>query len=216
MSDDLILRHLELVIEANKTTNLTRIASLEDGKVLHIEDSLVGLPELQDCPDGLYGDLGTGGGFPGIPLAIKTGRQTVLVDSVKKKTAILDGIIIELGLSDQISTYGGRIEDLAVDYNQKFSAVTARALAKLSILMELASPLLQKGGRLICYKANVDSEELDHALLLQKKLGMKRVSDRSLVLSDGETPRRIICFEKVSKPLIKLPRKMGMAQKHPL
>lgn len=215
MNEELIARHLELVLKENETTNITRISSFEEGMVLHIEDSLVALPEIEEAPDGLYGDLGSGGGYPGIPLAIATERKTVLVDSIKKKAAILDRMIEELGLSSQVSTYGGRIEDLARERKEAFAVLTARALAKLSILMELGSPLLKTGGRLVCYKAKVDEEELAHALELQKKFGMKIVSDRSLVLSDGETTRRILCFEKTGSPQVKLPRKTGMAQKHP-
>lgn len=213
---NLIHRHLELIIEANNTTNLTRIDSLEDGMILHVEDSLSGLPEIQAAPEGLYGDLGTGGGFPGIPLAIVTGRPTILADSVGKKTKVLDEVIRELGLAGQVSTYHGRIEDLAIDHRFSFSVLTARALSKLSVLMELASPCLKMGGHLICYKANVSEDELEHALGLQKKLGMELASDRSFVLSDGQTNRRIIVFKKVAKPKLSLPRKMGFAQKKPL
>ena len=213
MHEDLLQRHLELVIEANKTTNITRSSSWEDGMLLHVEDSLIGLPELSAAPEGWYADIGSGAGYPGIPLAIETGRRTLLVDSVGKKTAILDGFIEELGLNN-VSTYTGRIEDLARDYPYAFTAITARALAQLSILMELAAPLLQKGGRLICYKAHVEQQELDHALGLQDKLGMELISDRIVALEDHQ--RRIICFEKTAKERIKLPRKTGLAQKRPL
>ena len=213
MHDEMLKRHLELVIEANKTTNITRISSWEDGMLLHVEDSLIGLPELMDAPQGWYADIGSGAGYPGIPLAIETGRKTLLVDSVGKKTTILDTFIKELCL-DGISTYTGRIEDLAREYPRKFTAITARALAKLSVLMELASPLLQKGGRLICYKANVEQQEIDHALSLQETLGMKLLSDRTVPLKDYQ--RRIICFEKIGNGRMKLPRKTGLAQKKPL
>ena len=158
-------------------------------------------------------DIGSGAGYPGIPLAVESGRETLLVDSVGKKTAILDGFIAELGLTG-VSTYTGRIEDLAREQAGEFTAITARALAKLSVLMELASPLLQQGGRLICYKALVEDAELEHALSLQKKLGMKLVSDRTVTLA--ENIRRIIVFEKVGEPRIKLPRRTGLAQKKPL
>ena len=80
--------------------------------------------------------------------------------------------------------------------------------------MELASPLLQEGGRLICYKANVSDEEMEHALSLQNRLAMKLVSDRIVEL--GKNHRRIICFEKTGTPHVKLPRKTGFAQKRPL
>ena len=213
---NLINSYLDKVLEANKTTNLTRISSLKEARVLHLEDSLVGLPELQQAPKGLYGDLGTGGGFPGVPLAIETGRETILVDSVQKKMSIVENILKEIDLTESISTYAGRIEDLSRDYPEKFAVLTARALAKLSVLMELASPLLEKGGFLICYKANVQDDEWNHALSLQKKLGMELISDRHICLSDGQTQRRIICFKKISRATITLPRRMGLAQKKPL
>jgi 16S rRNA (guanine527-N7)-methyltransferase len=80
--------------------------------------------------------------------------------------------------------------------------------------MELASPLLQKGGRLVCYKALVDDEELRNARALQNLLNMKLVSDRTVQLDDKV--RRLIVFEKQGKPRVKLPRKTGLAQKKPL
>ncbi|WP_281654285.1 16S rRNA (guanine(527)-N(7))-methyltransferase RsmG [Eggerthella sinensis] len=213
MHDDLLKRHLELVIEANKTTNITRISTWEEGMLLHVEDSLVGLPEVMDAPAGRMADIGSGAGYPGIPLAIESGRQTLLADSVGKKTAILSSMVETLGL-ENVEVYTGRIEDLAREKPAAFTVVTARALAQLSILMELASPMLQEGGRLVCYKANVSDEELQHALSLQEQLGMKHMSDRTVML--GDNCRRIICFEKTGRPKIKLPRKVGMAQKRPL
>ena len=213
MHEDLLKRHLELVIEANKTTNITRISTWDEGMLLHVQDSLVGLPELEEAPEGRLVDIGSGAGYPGIPLAIESGRSTLLADSVGKKTAILASMVQMLGL-DNVEVYTGRIEDLAREEPASFAAETPRALAQLSILMEFASPLLQEGGRLICYKANVSDEELDHAVLLQDRLAMKLVSDRTVTL--GENCRRIICFEKAGTPQVKLPRKTGLAQKRPL
>lgn len=212
----LLDRHLELVIEANKISNLTRITDWNQGQLLHVEDSLVGLPEVNDAPQGRYADLGTGGGFPGIPLAIVTRRDTLLVDSVGKKTKALDSIISDLGLSGRVETYTGRAEDLAVELPEDFSVITARALSSLPSLVELASPLLGRGGRLVCYKGRPDDDEVDRAKSLEKKLGMALVSRRDVVLSDDETHRSIFVFEKVRKQKIKLPRRVGMAQRHPL
>lgn len=208
--------YLEAILEVNKTLNLTRIEDSEEARLLHVEDSLSGLEELKVAPDGLYGDLGSGGGFPGVPLGIASGRQTILVDSVKKKMAAVASVVEELGLASQIDTYDGRIEDLAVERAGQFSALTARALSRLSVLMELASPLLKNGGHLICYKAQLSDEELEHALSLQKYLGMKLVSDRAFLLSDNEMARRIVVFEKYKEPGLKLPRRVGLAQKKPL
>ena len=212
----LMQRYLDSILEANKVTNLTRITDGEQARLLHIEDSLVGLPEVNEAPTGLYGDLGSGGGFPGVPLALATGRKTLLVDSVKKKMAIVQSALDDLSLSEQISTSSERIEDLPLEYKEKFAVLTARALSKLVSLIELASPLLKKGGRLVCYKAQLSSEELEEALAVQDLVGMKMISQREICLSDGETTRTIVVFEKIGKSRIKLPRRIGLAQKPPL
>lgn len=220
MADDqttsLMQCYLASILEANKVTNLTRITDGEQARLLHIEDSLVGLPEVNEAPDGLYGDLGSGGGFPGVPLALATGRTTLLVDSVKKKMAIVQSALDDLSLSEQISTSSERIEDLPLEYKEKFAVLTARALSKLVSLIELASPLLKKSGRLVCYKAQLSSEELEEALAVQDLVGMKMISQREICLSDGETTRTIVVFEKIGKSRIKLPRRIGLAQKQPL
>ena len=213
MHQDLLEKHLKLVIEANKTTNITRISSWEDGMLLHVKDSLLGLDALNACPEGRYADIGTGAGYPGIPLAIETGRDTLLVDSVSKKVRILDTFIDELGLNN-VSTYAGRIEDLGKEQRGQFAAVSARALSRLSVLLELASPLLKRGGRLICFKANVDSDELEHADVVAKQVGMKLVDDKLFELNEYQ--RRILSYEKIAESKIKLPRHVGFAQKKPL
>ena len=103
---ELLDKHLELVIEENKVTNLTRIVDWESAQVLHVEDSLAGLPEVEEALEGPYLDMGSGAGFPGIPLAIMTGRETLLADSVGKKTRALDSFAAELGIDDIVSTMG--------------------------------------------------------------------------------------------------------------
>lgn len=216
VDDARIEQYLDLILEANKRINLTRIDSRESALILHVEDSLSALPELNEAPDGLYGDLGTGGGFPGAILSIASGRQTLLVDSVKKKITVLDSVIAEIGLSEQIHTYDGRIEDLAREKPNAFSALTARALSQLPSLLELASPILKEHGVLICYKSHVSDDEMDRALSMEKLVGMKLKSRRSFYLSDGVTFREIIVFEKIGSPTVKLPRRVGLAQKKPL
>ena len=213
---DLINKHLELVSYYNNTTNLTRIVDIQHAKILHIEDSLIALKELNESPEGLYGDLGTGGGYPGIPLAIYTGRKTVLVDSVKKKIKILDTIITSLGLEGLISTSSDRIEELSLSKKGAFSVLTARALTSLPSLLELSSPLLQKNGRLISYKAQISDEELKNALSIQEITGMYLDTIREVTLSDNETQRKIITFTKKHNAKIKLPRQNGLAQRKPL
>ena len=211
----LIQKHLQLVLKANETTNLTRIQSEEEAELLHVEDSLQGIPECLEAPSGRYADLGTGGGFPGFAIAIATGRDTVLVESVGKKADLLELFASKLNLTDSIHVYHGRAEELAAQSPESFALVTARALTAMPSLIELASPLLVRGGRLVSYKADKVDEELEWAISIQDRLGMEMISDRKLMLSDGCTSRRIIVFEKVSEPKVKLPRRSGMAQKRP-
>lgn len=210
-----IEKHLSLVLQTNEKLNLTRITSKEEANILHIEDSLVAIPEITSAPEGLYGDLGTGGGYPGIPLSIVSGKPTILVDSVQKKAAALDVILKDLQIEDHVTTYSGRIEDLSKEKPGEFAVLTARALTALPSLLELSSPLLEVGGILISYKAQLEDKELNAAISLEDKLGMKLISDRKVLLSDEKTKRRILCFQKVKSPTVILPRRTGMAQKRP-
>ncbi len=214
--EELVDRYLLRILEVNQTINLTRITDIKSARMLHIEDSLSVLDEMNVSPAGLYGDLGSGGGFPGVPLGIYSERKTMLIDSVKKKMSAVQGIINELALDDEISTYAGRIEELSQEYRGKFSVLTARALSSLPSLIELASPLLVDSGHLICLKSQADEEEISQAKELEELVGMKLIKERDFYLSDGETYRRIFVFEKSSEPEIILPRRIGMAQKKPL
>ena len=212
--EGLLVDYLRSILEVNKTINLTRITSEDEGLVSHLEDSLTGFPYIQDAPQGLYGDLGTGGGFPGVPLGVTSGRKTILVDSVKKKAKALNDIIERLGLGASFEVYPGRIEDLALEQGGEFSVLTARALSSLASLLELASPLLCVGGRLVCYKARPSEDELTQASKIEEFLGMKKILSESFALSDN-SQRCILVYEKVDQPHIKLPRRVGMAQKSP-
>ncbi len=205
--------YLNKVLEINQYLNLTRVTDYDQALLLHLEDSLSVLEEINKAPEGLYGDLGSGGGFPGVPLAMVTQRPTILIDSVKKKIKAIENILDVVYQSDLITTYAGRIEELALEKPEMFSVLTARALTNLPSLLELASPLLKQGGQLIALKSKEESEFDNQAL--EKKLGMKKVSKRDYYLSDGETFRTVYVFEKVSKPEVKLPRRVGMAQKKP-
>lgn len=214
---NLIERYAEMIVEKNRTINLTAIVDPSQVSLLHIEDSLVGLPEVNSAKDGPLVDLGTGGGFPGVPLSIMTERPTLLVDSRSKKADAIRSIIKQLEIP-HTDVYAGRIEELSLDTSRKFAVATARALAPLPSLLELAAPLLEMGGVLVAYKAPCalgDEEEFSHAQVLSQKLGMFLKSWRRTLLSDGATEREIICFEKKSEPRVSLPRRPGMAQKKP-
>ena len=205
---------LNAVLAANERVNLTRIVEPSVAQVLHVEDSLAVLPELQAAPEGPYGDLGSGAGFPGVPLALASGRPVVLIESVQKKCLAVEDIVEELELESLVQVYAGRSEDLAHQRAGEFSVLTARALAPLPSLLELASPLLATGGHLICLKGPDFQEELEWAMSLQEKLGMTLLSRRDYTLSD-ESSRTVFVFEKTGDPKVKLPRRPGAAQTHP-
>ena len=212
---DAIDRHLSLVMEKNKVLNLTAIRDLEDAKVLHVEDSLCGLPEFESALEGLYMDLGSGGGFPGVPLAIASGRDTVLIESVKKKAKALEEFCEALGLSTQIKVEAGRIEELTSKYRETASVLTARALSSIPSLLELASPLLKDTGLLILFKSGNYNVELERASQINSKLGFSDPECHNYNLSDGSA-RSLILFQKNGKAQLNLPRRTGIAQKKPL
>ena len=208
--------HLRMVIETNKVLNLTRIDTFEEGMLLHVEDSLTALPLLERAPEGPYLDMGTGAGFPGIPLALATKRNTVLVDARQKKVKALNGFLQQLQIDNYVSAVSERIETLPTRYKDAFAVVTARALSQTSVLMEFATPLLTRGGWLICYKAQMSQQELDHSADVARTLGLTQIFSQRFMLSDNQTQRTLIVFQKTHKARIALPRLNGFAQKHPL
>ena len=213
LSQETIERYLRAVLDANKTVNLTTITGWDEALVLHIEDSLAGLPEVDAAPEGALLDMGTGGGFPGVPLAVATGRPVVLADAREKKIKAVMDAVAAAGI-EGVTGHAGRVENLAQAHPGEFSVVVARALASLPVLLELAYPLLRAGGELIAYKSGDCEGELAAALSLEDKLAMTLRSDRALTLSDGSA-RRIIVFERTGEAKVDLPRRPGMAQKRP-
>ncbi len=208
--------YLKKLLVINESINLTRVTDYNDAKLLHLEDSLLVLEEFENAPEGKYGDMGSGCGFPGVALSIASGRNAILIDSAKKKMTAVGNILKEMKLQNQIETCSLRIEELAKSDPESFSVLTARALSSLPSLLELASPLLERSGQLIALKAHVSEDELQAALNVKKQTGMKLISHREFYLSDGETFRSVYVFEKFAKPTIKLPRRVGLAQRNPL
>ena len=213
---DLLARHLDLVLSYNERLNLTRITDPTEGAYLHVADSLLLRSAVDSAPSGMMLDMGTGAGFPGLPLAVVTGRKTVLADSVRKKVAAVDEFVSELGLERRVTTEAARVEELARRRRGNFAVVTARAVAQSNVLVEYASPLLRRGGRLVVAKARPTREELDAADRAARLCGMKRVSRETFELPEERGHREVIVYERVGNPAVKLPRNTGMAQHHPL
>lgn len=209
----LLSQHLDLVFEANRSFNLTRITP-KDALALHVLDSLAALPELLACPAGAFVDIGAGAGFPGIPLHVLSGREGALVESVKKKAAFLSDAVQALCLN--LSVHAVRAEELALAAPFAYSAVVARALTSMPALVELAAPLLARGGRLVALKGRPESEELSRGDAAARICGLARISTRELVLPGTDAMRTIVVYERSGNASTRLPRRSGMAQRYPL
>jgi len=213
---ELIKNHLSFVLEYNKKINLTAITTQEEGLLLHIEDSLQAIEEVNQAPIGALADIGSGGGYPGIPLAIATGRSTTLIEAVKKKAHALELFIEQEKQGINLKVAAQRSEELAREQRGAFSVVTARAVGELPVLIELASPLLAIGGLLICYKGQPVTKELERGRRAANICGFGEETRRSYILSDNTTCRSLVVYRKVIEPTIPLPRRNGIAQKRPL
>lgn len=212
----IMLRHLDFVIETNKSINLTAITAPDEALRLHLIDSLTALPEVVAAPPGVLVDIGTGAGFPGLELGLATGRETLLVDSVRKKTDAIQRFLLQESLDSWISVSSLRAEELARQRRAEFAVVTARALSSLPALVELASPLLVEGGRLIAMKGRLDEQELQRARSVAAQVGMRFEVRRSVLLPQGDEVRELVTFTRHGKPRVKLPRREGLAQHRPL
>jgi 16S rRNA (guanine527-N7)-methyltransferase len=211
----LLLAHLQFVLKHNEQVNLTSVTDFESGKVTHIEDSLAILPEVLAAPEGDLADIGSGAGYPGIPLALISGRRTLLIESIQKKAALLTRFTQEQGLQDLIEVAAERSEAVAQRLGPRFSVVTARAVAALPALVELGSALLHEGGVLLAQKGRITSVEEDCGLEAATAVGLSLVNKRLYTLSDSSY-RTLYVFQKFAKPSISLPRRPGLASKRPL
>lgn len=212
-----LVTHLELVIKKNEIVNLTRILDPVDAVTLHIVDSLLPLasPSFTPNADQSFVDIGTGAGYPGIPLFVLTGMRGLLIDSVGKKVNAVNEFIEELGIASLRAEHA-RIEMLPLQRSERFDYACARAVAQSNVLIEYAAPLLVKHGRLVLEKARPSEDELRHARAAADLCGMTYVSCETFELPRGLGHREVLIFEKTGKPKIRLPRRNGLARKEPL
>ncbi len=218
VSDDqllLCIHHLLLVIETNKRFNLTRILNIDDALILHILDSLSFAPYVENAPLGDLLDIGTGAGFPAIPLAVASSRVTVALDSIGKKIDAVASFASELGLSNLHAVHD-RVESFAFDNHGRFSCVVSRAVASLPVLIEYAAPLLCNHGLLVVSKGKPSQDEIDSGFQAARICGFQYSDSHQFDLPDDLGHRNIFIFQKVRSPYIKLPRAIGLARKKPL
>lgn len=212
-----LVHHLLLVIEKNKVVNLTRITDPSEAVTLHLVDSLLPLAsDLVEMDENTrYVDMGTGAGFPGLPLAVMTGAHGLLIDSVGKKVSAVEEFASALRCT-QVEARHTRVEDLPRELFGTFDYVFARAVAQSNVLIEYAAPLLKKSGFLVLEKARPTDEELTAAERAAAICGLAFVSRETYELPQGLGHRELLFYQKTTKPRIKLPRKAGMAKKEPL
>lgn len=206
--------HLLYVEQVNRYINLTRITDIDEAIVLHILDSLCFLPYVPRSASRLL-DMGSGAGFPGVPIHLASGIHATLLDSVAKKMKAVDAICSELGCSN-VDCVADRLETYASDHLHSFDVLTARALASLPILVEYATPLLKKNGTLIISKGVPDADEISSGMKAASICGLELVSQSDFELPDNLGHRVIFVFKAVSKSKVKLPRQNGLARKNPL
>ena len=221
VSEDQILlfgRYYEFLLEYNQKVNLTRILEPQDVAVKHFGDSLALLAPNELPAGSLVADIGTGAGFPGIPVAImRPDIQVVLVDSLRKRTVFLSEAIQLLGLRN-VKVVWARAEDMGHNpaYRERFDVVLARAVASLNVLAELCLPLVKKGGIFLAMKGPKASEELLLAQGAISKLGGVLVSVETQELPLVGEVRTLIRISKNKTTAAAYPRKAGIPERQPL
>ena len=207
--------YMNLLVEWNKKINLTAITEANEIITKHFIDSLIISKYLQEGKNVM--DIGTGAGFPGIPLKIINNNIHIdLVDSLNKRITFLNEVITKLELND-INAIHSRAEDLAriVKYRENYDIVVSRAVARLNILLEYMMPFVKVGGYCICMKGS-NIEELEEAKKAIDILGGKIEKVEEINLPNTDIKRHNIIIKKVKNISKEYTRKTGIPSKNPI
>lgn len=211
-------KYMEGILEWNEKVNLTTITEPDEFIKKHYIDSLLCVPykEFQNAESIV--DVGTGGGFPGIPLALAApDKEFILIDSLNKRIRIIDQLCRELDITN-VTAIHGRAEELArrKEYRQKFDLCVSRAVANLATLSEYCLPFIRKGGWFLAYKGPDSDKESREATKALHILGGNIRKEEKAGLADFDLDHRIIFIEKIKDTPSKYPRKAGTPSKDPL
>lgn len=201
----------KLYEEYNSHTNISAIREKDEVYEKHFKDSLVILDHYK--LEGKIIDIGTGGGFPALPLAIeKPELEITAIDSVGKKIKFINQAKEKLGL-DKLTALAARAEELGQDpsYREVFDIGVSRAVAELRILLELVSAFIKPGGKFIAYKKTNNKEELQAAKKAIKESQFKLIEEKSY-----DKDKQFLVFEKIAKLPAKYPRNFQQIKKKPL
>lgn len=213
-----LLKYYEMLIEKNKVMNLTAITEFDEVVEKHFIDSLsiVRVIDMEIVHSII--DIGTGAGFPGIPVKIMFPHVKVtLVDSLNKRVNFLNEVIENIELSD-IEAYHGRAEDYGRDkkFREKYDVCVSRAVANLASLSEYCMPFVKPDGYFISYKAGDCEKEIDNSKNAIKILSGKIEKVEKFSLPDSEISRSFIKIKKIKNLSNKYPRKSGIPSRNPL
>ncbi len=216
--------YFNMLVETNKVMNLTAITEFEDVCKLHFVDSISAAIYFDFSKENYtLVDIGTGAGFPGIPLKIMFPNLNVtLLDSLNKRLNFLNDVIEKLDLNSEgsIHTLHGRAEDFSMtkegSLRETFDIVVSRAVANMATLSEYCLPYVKVGGKFIAFKSEKASEELQNAKGALHLLGGKLTDCQEFMLPDTDISRTICIVDKVEKTSKKYPRKAGVPSKQPL
>ena len=205
----------KLLLEKNQVMNLTAITEPDQVATLHLLDSLA-LLTVADFQGKQVVDVGTGAGFPGMPLAIASpGTAFTLLDSLGKRVRFLEEARDALGLSN-VACVHGRAEEFARDHREGFDLAVSRAVANLSVLCELCLPLVKVGGAFLAMKSTGCEAETDAAREAIRRLGGRLGRAADYTIPTTEIPHRVLVIEKIAPTPHKYPRPFAQIKKQPL